>query len=121
MAVDPTLQWPGCKVYFTAVEWAGDLYFGVTNVGGSPTFRQEGPTVETHILDFHGDLYQKKIRVYFLEELRETASFSNPGELKKQIARDIRRATRMAAAGYRWPGGSGRASGQNKTGKFIYI
>lgn len=101
LKVSPDLLWPGQGVYCTAVEGAtGEVCFGVTNVGGAPTFRQETMSVETHILNFRGNLYHKTIKVYFLEKLRGVISFATPGDLKNQITRDILQAGQMAATGY---------------------
>lgn len=100
--ISPDLLLPGRGVYFTAVEGDdGKTYFGVTNVGGAPTFDQEELSVETHILGYHGYLYQQTIKLYFLEKLRETISFGTPEELKDQITGDIHRAEEMAEAGFR--------------------
>ncbi len=100
--ISPDLILPDRGVYFTAVEQAGgEIHFGVTNVGGAPTFDQEALSVETYILSFQGDLYQKTIKLYFLEKLRGIVPFGTPEELKDQIGRDIHQAERMANAGFR--------------------
>ncbi len=101
LKVSSDLIWPGQGVYLSAIEGAAEeVCFGVSNVGGTPTFRQEMMSVETHILNFSGNLYHKKIRVYFLEKLREVTVFATPGDLKEQIARDISKANQMAVARY---------------------
>ena len=49
---------PPKGVYATAVEIGGKYYTGVTNVGCKPTVNHSNKVnVETHILDFSGDLY----------------------------------------------------------------
>jgi len=96
LKVSPGLLWPGKGVYLTAVEGATErVCFGVTNVGGAPTFQQETMAVETHILNFNGNLYGKTLKIYFLERLRGLISFNNPEDLKKQITRDILQANRI--------------------------
>lgn len=79
-------------VYATKVFLEDDReYLAVTNVGIRPTVsgtsREE--TVESHILDFDGNLYGKRIRVEFHKYLRPEQKFEAPGVLKMQIQRDI--------------------------------
>ncbi|MDY6825792.1 MAG: bifunctional riboflavin kinase/FAD synthetase [Bacillota bacterium] len=90
IAASPRLLWPGRGVYLTAVgNLNGGCLFGVTNVGSRPTFGHYDTSVETHILDFSGTIYNYSIRLSFLEKLRETKTFSSPQQLKEQISYDI--------------------------------
>ena len=68
------------------------VYNGVTNVGYNPTFGDTGLTVETHILDYTGDLLGKTIKVHFVKRLRDEKTFKSLQELSDQIARDIAQA-----------------------------
>lgn len=93
ITVLPRLVWPGSGVYLTAVGGLGEeLFFGVTNVGAKPTFKEESMSAETYILDFEGDIYNRELCLYFLEKLRDTRAFSSPEQLKEQINLDVRRA-----------------------------
>jgi riboflavin kinase / FMN adenylyltransferase len=65
------------------------VYNGVTNVGYNPTFGDTGLTVETHILDYSGELLGKTIKVHFIKRLRDEKAFKSLDELSEQIARDI--------------------------------
>lgn len=78
-------------VYRTAIDISGRLYSGITNVGICPTFEAREPHAETFILDFSGDLYGQKIRIFFLEYLREEKKFDNPKDLILQINIDKNR------------------------------
>ncbi|MGL5543026.1 MAG: riboflavin kinase, partial [Fusobacteriaceae bacterium] len=42
-----------------------------------------------HILDFAGDIYDKRIFVRIIKHLREEKKFTSMGELKNQIKHDI--------------------------------
>lgn len=75
-------------VYKTDVEIDGTIYKGITNVGSCPTFESRDIHLETFILDFEGNLYEREITVYFMDYLREERKFSSPEELTKQIAKD---------------------------------
>ena len=80
---------PADGVYATVTHVNGRTYRSVTNIGHRPTFRGRKRTVETHLLDYSGDLYGRDLTVDIVERLRAEKKFQNPDELKKQIARDI--------------------------------
>jgi riboflavin kinase/FMN adenylyltransferase len=48
--------------------------------------------VETHILDFSGELLGKTIKVHFIKRLRDEKTFKSLEDLSHQIARDIAQA-----------------------------
>lgn len=79
---------PVYGVYATRVEVDGQTYAGVTNVGMKPTVGADCVSVETTLLNFDGNLYGKRITVYFLYFLRPEQKFDSLEELKDQIERD---------------------------------
>jgi riboflavin kinase/FMN adenylyltransferase len=85
---------PGVGVYACRVDVGGARYDGVTNIGVRPTFERSepSPVVETHILDFEGDLYGREITLEFIARLRNERRFPGPEALLTQIESDIRRA-----------------------------
>lgn len=85
---------PANGVYAVKVQVDGDHYLGVANIGIKPTFQGFGavPNLEVHLLDFHSDLYGKRLKVFFTRRIREEKRFSSPGELVEQIRMDISRA-----------------------------
>lgn len=83
---------PKNGVYAVTVECLDRLFKGVANIGYSPTFDDHQFTVEVHLLDFVGDLYDKKIRVNFVERIRDEKKFSGIEELSDQIRKDIEKA-----------------------------
>ena len=64
----------------------------VTNVGTRPTFEPGRILVETHLLDFEGDLYGRRMELAFHSRIREERRFSGPQELAQQIGRDAEQA-----------------------------
>lgn len=67
----------------------GESYGAVTNVGVRPTTgNYNGVSVESHLLDYSGNLYGHRVRVEFYAFLRNEIRFSNLQELSSQIARD---------------------------------
>lgn len=80
-------------VYLTKSQIDGIPYWGLTNVGTHPTVDKDAPlNLETHLIDFNEDLYQKEITVTFLDYIRPELCFRNTEELQKQIQQDIQAA-----------------------------
>jgi riboflavin kinase/FMN adenylyltransferase len=94
-------QWPQKKlpavgVYATRVHLQGQAYYGITNVGFRPTFEQQSQVnVETHILDFSGDIYGERISLEFIKKVRDERKFSGVDEFLAQIERDKAEAKRI--------------------------
>jgi riboflavin kinase/FMN adenylyltransferase len=87
---------PANGVYVTATLIDGAWRRSVTNVGVRPTVSgAPDRVVETHVLDFDGDLYGRTLRTRFLHRLRDEKKFSGVDDLRAQIARDAARAARF--------------------------
>lgn len=86
---------PKIGVYAVIVEREGEKFKGVANIGYSPTFDDYIFTVEAHILDFKENIYGQKIRVNFIDRLRDEKKFSNISELSEQIKKDIIKARKI--------------------------
>jgi len=86
---------PASGVYVVKVRH-GDLeYGGVVNIGSCPTFGRQDISIEVHILDYSGLIYGEKLRVYFIERLRDERSFADVSELSAAIAADVLRARQI--------------------------
>jgi riboflavin kinase/FMN adenylyltransferase len=81
------------RVDLLAAEGSGGparpLGAGVTNIGVRPTVDGTTRRVETHVFDFSGDLYDRRLRVHLVARIRDEKKFAGLDELKAQIARDI--------------------------------
>ncbi len=67
----------------------GSGHIAVANVGVRPTVSDEGRVnVETHLLQFSGNLYGRQARVEFYKFLRPEVKFEDYEELSRQIRRD---------------------------------
>jgi riboflavin kinase/FMN adenylyltransferase len=80
---------PKTGIYAVTVECREKRHEGVANIGYSPTFEDHEFTVEVHILDFDDNIYGDKIRVNFIQRIRDEIKFSNISELIEQIKKDI--------------------------------
>jgi len=80
----------GKGVYKVRVEHDGQTYVGVANYGLRPTVsKDEKKALEVHILNFDKDIYGEKIKVTFLNKIRNEKKFNSLDELKAQIKEDI--------------------------------
>ncbi len=75
-------------VYATVTKIGDKAYKSITNVGTTSFDEVEKSRIETHILDFNGDLYAKAITVEFLYYMRDFKSFVSTDELKSQLDED---------------------------------
>jgi len=80
---------PGNGIYATIAQVDGKQFPSATNIGIRPTFGEGERMVETHLLNYQGDLYDKEIRVEFVQKLRDEQRFSSSEELKTQIEKDV--------------------------------
>ena len=85
---------PPKGVYRSVVVYNHRAYSAITNIGVNPTVNGEGSTrVETHLLDFEGDLYDEIIEIKLYNYMRPERKFDNLTELKEQIKKDIEEIT----------------------------
>lgn len=86
---------PKTGVYAVSGELGSKTHKGVANIGYSPTFGDQVFSVEVHILDFNENIYDRKIRVNFIQRIRDEKKFSNISELSEQIKKDIVKARKI--------------------------
>jgi riboflavin kinase / FMN adenylyltransferase len=95
--IKPQQALPGNGIYATITQVDGKQFPSATNVGTRPTFGEGKKIVETHLLNYKGDLYGKEIRVEFVQKLRDEQRFPSSEELKIQINKDIRKVEALLA------------------------
>ena len=87
---------PPSGVYATLASVDGIVLPAVTNVGMRPTFGDvTAPVIETHVLDTDRDLYDRPLRLLFVQRLRDERQFPDVDALRAQIDADIRGARRL--------------------------
>lgn len=84
----PELVIPKFGVYASTAEVDGKIYKSFTNIGSRPTFPEDDVRSETHLFDFDGDLYGKKVRVTLRKFIREERKFDSQEELAIQLTED---------------------------------
>ena len=89
-----SLQWTGGftggdgRSYRECVDDAVEAHPGVTNVGVRPTVDGRRLSIETHLLDFTGDLYGRTLRIDVVARIREERRFDGLDALVAQIRAD---------------------------------
>lgn len=73
----------------------GQRLASVTNIGVRPSFDNGQRTVETHLLDFDGNLYGRPLKLQFVARLRPEQRFASIDALVTQIARDAAAARQL--------------------------
>ncbi|MER2604529.1 MAG: bifunctional riboflavin kinase/FAD synthetase [Siculibacillus sp.] len=93
---------PDCRlahgVYAVRFTVDGVTRFGAANWGRRPQFDNGAPVLETHVLDFSGDLYGKRAEVTFVSYLRPEAKFAGLDGLIAQMRLDCAEARAVLGA-----------------------
>ncbi|HEY7063985.1 MAG TPA: bifunctional riboflavin kinase/FAD synthetase [Chloroflexota bacterium] len=80
---------PAHGVYAGWAELGEERHPSVANVGTRPTFGEEQPLVEVHLLDYAGDLYGRQLAFDFVAQVRPIRRFESLDALRAQIAADV--------------------------------
>lgn len=91
---------PMSGVYAVLANVNGVEYKALANIGTNPTVGNDYLSLEVHLLDFKGDLYDKQLTISFLSFLRKERKFNSLAELQSQIAEDISEAFSSSAPHY---------------------
>ena len=89
LQLDASKLVPHLGSYATWVTWKGQRYAGMTNIGRRPTLDNgEEISLETHLLDFKGNLYDETLTLEFVTRLRDEKRFEGLEHLKTQLEQD---------------------------------
>ena len=87
---------PSIGVYAVHVSVNGQQYKGMLNIGHRPTINNGTDlSIEVHILDFEGDIYNQQVRIEFIGFLRPEIKFDSIDELVLQIQKDKEEAIKV--------------------------
>lgn len=78
----------GIYATLATVDGAGVRLPAMTYIGTRPALNTGARQIETNILDFSGDLYDKMLHTEFIQRLRPDADFPSVDALVVQLARD---------------------------------
>jgi riboflavin kinase/FMN adenylyltransferase len=81
---------PHDGVYAVKVIVDGKEFIGMLNIGIRPTVNKgnENKSIEVHLIDFEGDLYDKKISLVFYKKIRNEMKFNSLDQLINQLKAD---------------------------------
>jgi len=79
------------------IEGEQDWRAGVANFGRTPTTGLRDPLLETHIFDFEGDIYGKRLEVQLIAYLRTERRFESLDLMVEQMHRDCAQARGILA------------------------
>jgi riboflavin kinase/FMN adenylyltransferase len=94
----PSGALPPDGVYAVRVRHRGRELNGAANIGYNPTFGNATRSVETHVLDFAGNLYGERLEVAFVARLRGEEKFASIDALVARIREDIAAARMLLSA-----------------------
>lgn len=80
---------PKIGVYAVKVEYNGETYAGMLNIGNRPTLNNgDNVSIEVHIIDFDKDIYDETLKIEFLAKIRDEKKFKAMEELIAQLEKD---------------------------------
>lgn len=79
---------PRDGVYAVKVFLNGQQYFGMLNLGVRPSISDGSFAIEVHIFEFDYNIYNKKLKIEFVDRVRDERFFSDLGQLKSQLKID---------------------------------
>ena len=80
---------PSSGVYLTITSFEGKKFLSVTSIGENITFNERDYKIESHLIDFNSNLYGKKIKIEFVEFIRDNIKFNSIEGLIEQIKKDV--------------------------------
>ena len=89
LEIGPDMAVPGNGIYATLAFVEGERYMAATSIGTRPTFDGKGRTIEAFLLGFDKNLYNKQLRLEFVQRLRDELKFDSVDELLKQMELDV--------------------------------
>jgi riboflavin kinase / FMN adenylyltransferase len=86
---------PAQGVYASTVEWNGQHFKGMSNIGMRPTINANHFTIEVNIFDFDFDIYFETIRLSFVDRIRDERRFGGLEQLHDQLVMDKEEALQL--------------------------
>jgi riboflavin kinase/FMN adenylyltransferase len=99
LAVPPGKLVPARGIYAGWARTPMGRHQAAISVGYRPQFDKTDLRVEAFLLDFDGDLYQRRLELEFVARLRDERRFPDVDALREAIAADVERVRRILDAG----------------------
>ncbi|MEC5395579.1 bifunctional riboflavin kinase/FAD synthetase [Bergeyella sp. RCAD1439] len=88
LQTDPVKLLPKKGAYIVEVQWREHSYKGMLSIGTNPTVNGKKTTVEVHLLNFEGNLYDETLTVKFRAFLHEEIKFDTLEALIERLKED---------------------------------
>mgnify|MGYP006166182719 CR=1 FL=1 len=79
---------PKNGVYIVSSSIKDQLFYGMMNIGNNPTIGENDQSIEVHFFNLNEEIYNQKIKIVFLEYIRDEKKFNSIGELQSQLEND---------------------------------
>ena len=96
--VGPDMVVPGNGIYATLAFVDGERHMAATSIGTRPTFDGKGRTIEAFLLGFDSNLYNRQLRLEFVQRLRDELKFDSVDALLEQMELDVEQTRSLLAA-----------------------
>lgn len=87
---------PAFGVYAGRTYVDGRSHWSAIHIGPNPTFGEDYPKVESHLLDFENSIYGKPVEIDFVQRLRGIEQFDSPDLLVAQLNLDVEQTRQIA-------------------------
>jgi riboflavin kinase/FMN adenylyltransferase len=87
---------PAMGVYAGRTYVHGRSHWSAIHIGPNPTFGEDLPKVESHLLNFEGSIYGETIEVDFISRLRDICQFDSKEQLVAQLNLDVAETKKIA-------------------------
>ncbi len=95
LELKPEQALPSDGVYATIAHVGRELMPSVTSIGVRPTFGSGKRLVETHVIDYEGDLLGQRLTLDLVDKLRDEKRFDTVEKLKSQMGKDVEQARKI--------------------------
>lgn len=75
-------------VYTAQVNIANKWYLGMMNIGTNPTVNGQQQSIELHIINWSGNVYDQRLQVALLDRVRDEVKFDSMADLQLQLEKD---------------------------------
>ena len=79
---------PAIGVYAVKCKIGTKNIDGMLNIGTNPTVEGQALSVEVHLFNFDGNLYDQKISIELIKRIRDEQKFASVDDLKMQLGKD---------------------------------
>lgn len=98
LEVAPDMAVPANGIYATFAYVDGQRHMAATSIGTRPTFDGVGRTIEAFLLEFDNDLYNRPVRLEFIQRLRDELKFDDVEALLEQMNIDVQQTREILQA-----------------------